>query len=60
MERLTIDELKMLETMIRNHFETIDFEMDWIYNASDKLISIAEKTGLNELASELKVDKVNN
>ena len=45
---------EVVETLIRNEFHSINFEMDYIYGKADKLIQAANDFGLNDLSEELK------
>lgn len=49
---------KLIE-IIKNEFDKIDFNDDWIYDKSTVLISLANEIGLKKLAQELKDEKKN-
>jgi hypothetical protein len=45
-----------LSEIIRNAFDNINFEMDYIYQEAPKLIKMARDYGLTELAEEMQND----
>ncbi|TXD45873.1 hypothetical protein [Polaribacter sp. IC073] len=48
----------ILRRLIRSDFDKIDFAMDYIYNKADDLIGVAYRYGLEDLAEEMKIDKI--
>jgi hypothetical protein len=48
---------ELVERLIMNEFNRIDFTMDFIYGKADKLINLAKEFGLDELSEQLKQDK---
>ena len=53
----TEESKQIVKRLIRNAFDKIDRSMDYIYKESEKLISVAQLYGFNELAEEMKRDK---
>jgi len=49
---------KLIE-LIKNEFDKINFNDDWIYDKSTVLISLANEIGLKKLAQELKEERQN-
>lgn len=46
----------IVSRLIRNEFDNIDFEMDYIYNKAPQLIKTAKEFGLLELAEKMQND----
>lgn len=43
----------LLEKLIYDKWEKIDFSMDYIYNESEKVIALTKELGMHHLAEEL-------
>lgn len=43
----------LLEKLIKDKWEKIDFSMDYIYNEADKVIALSKELGMYHLAEEL-------
>lgn len=43
----------LLEKLIYDKWEKIDFSMDYIYNESEKVIALTKELGMYNLAEEL-------
>ena len=48
---------EIVSRLIRNEFDSIDFEMDYIYEKASQLIETAIELGLLELAEEMQNEK---
>ena len=48
--------VKLLKKLIRDAFDKIDFDMEFIYNESEPLIQLATESGFKELVKQMMED----
>ena len=53
---LTENSKEVVSRLIRNEFDNLDFERDYIFGKAPKLIKTAKEFGLLELAEEMQND----
>ena len=48
--------VKLLKKLIRDAFDKIDFDMEFLYNESEPLIQLATESGFKELVKQMMED----
>jgi len=54
--KLSKKSVKLLKKLIRDAFDKIDFDMEFIYNESEPLIQLATESGFKELVKQMMED----
>jgi len=54
--KLSKKSVKLLKKLIRNAFDKIDFDMEFLYNESEPLIQLATESGFKELVKQMMED----
>lgn len=55
-KKLSKKSVKLLKKLIRDAFDKIDFDMEFLYNESEPLIQLATESGFKELVKQMKED----
>jgi hypothetical protein len=55
-KKLSKKSVKLLKNLIRDAFDKIDFDMEFLYNESEPLIQLATESGFKELVKQMKED----
>ena len=54
--KLSKKSVKLLKKLIRDEFDKIDFDMEFLYNESEPLIQLASESGFKELVKQMMED----
>ena len=54
--KLSKKSVKLLKKLIKDAFDKIDFDMEFIYNESEPLIQLATESGFKELVKQMMED----
>jgi len=54
--KLSKKSVKLLKKLIRDAFDKIDFDMEFLYNESEPLIQLATESGFKELVKQMMED----